>query len=40
MRDKSCGVAKYSLHMDRLAIDIRVPGHNLADNVVRCHRLE
>jgi uncharacterized protein YcbK (DUF882 family) len=25
------GVAKHSLHMDRFAIDIRVPGRNLAD---------
>jgi uncharacterized protein YcbK (DUF882 family) len=28
---KSSGVAKHSLHMDGLAIDIRVPGRNLAD---------
>jgi uncharacterized protein YcbK (DUF882 family) len=28
---KSNGVARHSLHMDGLAIDIRVPGRNLAD---------
>lgn len=29
--EKSNGVAKHSLHMEGLAIDIRVPGHELAD---------
>lgn len=31
LRGQSQGVAKHSLHMDGLAIDLRVPGRNLAD---------
>ena len=31
LREQSQGVAKHSLHMDGLAIDLRVPGRNLAD---------
>lgn len=31
LREKSQGVAKHSLHMEGLAIDIRVPGRALAD---------
>ena len=31
LQKKSSGVAKRSLHMDGLAIDIRVPGRDLAD---------
>ncbi|MEO8170944.1 MAG: YcbK family protein [Oxalobacteraceae bacterium] len=31
LRERSGGVAKHSLHMDGLAIDIRVPGRNLSD---------
>jgi uncharacterized protein YcbK (DUF882 family) len=31
LRGKSQGVAKHSLHMEGLAIDIRIPGRNLAD---------
>lgn len=31
LSEKSSGVAKHSLHMEGLAIDIRIPGRNLAD---------
>lgn len=31
LHERSDGVAKHSLHMDGLAIDIRVPGRKLAD---------
>jgi uncharacterized protein YcbK (DUF882 family) len=31
LRGQSQGVAKHSLHMDGLAIDLRMPGRNLAD---------
>ena len=31
LAEKSQGVAKHSLHMEGLAIDIRLPGHELSD---------
>lgn len=31
LHDRSSGVAKHSLHMDGMAADIRIPGHDLSE---------